>query len=131
MLESLGPVGYVIGKLSEMRENVASSQAYFEAIEIIEALILALVAVAIAWSWYQAAQWAGKRAEQYAQAYSPHLTDYCHCDLRAASAWPRLAAFAASAENSIYRPKVPLQGQTTSMSLSACYGARERSKYQH
>ena len=31
-------------------------------------MILALVAVATAWSGYQAAQWAGKRAEQYAEA---------------------------------------------------------------
>ena len=45
MLESVGPVGYVIRKLNEMRENIASSQSHFEAIEIIEALILALVAL--------------------------------------------------------------------------------------
>jgi hypothetical protein len=68
MLESVGPVGYVIRKLTQVRENVPSSQSRFEAIEIIEAVILALVAVATAWSGYQAAQWAGKRAEQYAEA---------------------------------------------------------------
>jgi hypothetical protein len=39
-----------------------------EVIEIIEAAILALVAVATAWSGYQAAKWAGDRAEQYANA---------------------------------------------------------------
>jgi hypothetical protein len=45
-----------------------------EVIEIIEALILALVAVATAWSGYQAAQWAGKRAQQYAQASRLRVT---------------------------------------------------------
>ena len=43
-------------------------------IEIIEALILALVAVATAWSGYQAAQWAGKRAELYAKASRLRVT---------------------------------------------------------
>src|SRR5438034_10467924 len=59
MLESVGPLGYVIRKLNQVRENGPFSQSRFEAIEIIEALILALVAVATAWSGYQAAQWAG------------------------------------------------------------------------
>ena len=61
MLESVGAVGYVIRKLNQVRENVPSSQSHFEAIEIIEAVILALVAVATAWSGYQAAKWAGTR----------------------------------------------------------------------
>ena len=43
-------------------------------IEIIEALILALVAVATAWSGYQAAKWAGMRAENYAQASRLRVT---------------------------------------------------------
>lgn len=75
MLESAGgPVSYVIRKLNEMRENGPSSQSRFEAIEILEALILALVAVATAWSGYQAAQWAGKRAQQYAEANRLRVT---------------------------------------------------------
>ena len=74
MLESVGPVGYVIRKLNQLRENVSSSQSRFEAIEIIEALILALVAVATAWSGYQAAQWAGQRAEEYAKANRLRVT---------------------------------------------------------
>jgi hypothetical protein len=45
-----------------------------EVIEIIEALILALVAVATAWSGYQAAEWAGKRAELYAKANRLRVT---------------------------------------------------------
>ena len=68
MLESVGPLGYVIRKLNQVRENGHTSERRFEAIEIIEAVILALVAVATAWSGYQAAQWAGMRAQNYAEA---------------------------------------------------------------
>jgi hypothetical protein len=67
-------VGYVIRKLNQVRENVPSSQSHFEAIEIIEAVILALVAVATAWSGYQAARWAGMRAENYAEASRLRVT---------------------------------------------------------
>jgi hypothetical protein len=74
MLESVGAVGYVIRKLNQVRENVPSSQSHFEAIEIIEAVILALVAVATAWSGYQAARWAGMRAENYAEASRLRVT---------------------------------------------------------
>jgi hypothetical protein len=74
MLESVGPVGYVIRKLNQVRENISPSQSRFEAIEIIEAVILALVAVATAWSGYQAARWAGMRAEQYAEASRLRVT---------------------------------------------------------
>jgi len=75
MLESaVGAVGYVIRKLNQVRENGPSSQSRFEAIEILEALLLALVAVATAWSGYQAAQWAGKRAQQYAEASRLRVT---------------------------------------------------------
>jgi hypothetical protein len=74
MLESVGPVGYVIRKLNEVRKSGDTSQARFEAIEIIEAFILALVAVATAWSGYQAASWAGRRAELYTQANQIRVT---------------------------------------------------------
>jgi len=74
MLESVGGVGYVIRKLNEVSGNDHSSQSPFEAIEIIEAIILALVAVATAWSGYQAAQWAGKRAENYSEASRLRVT---------------------------------------------------------
>jgi hypothetical protein len=74
MLESVGPLGYVIRKLTQVRASGDTSQARLEVIEIIEALILALVAVATAWSGYQAAQWAGKRAEEYAQANRLRVT---------------------------------------------------------
>src|SRR5436309_5274365 len=75
MLESaVGAVGYVIRKLNAVRESDHTPQPRFEAIEIIEAVILALVAVATAWSGYQAAQWAGKRAEHYAEATRLRVT---------------------------------------------------------
>ena len=74
MLESVGPLGYVIRKLTQVRESGDTSQARLEVIEIIEALILALVAVATAWSGYQAAEWAGKRAELYAKANRLRVT---------------------------------------------------------
>src|SRR5262249_24767430 len=62
------------GKPKEVGENSYTSQSVFETIEIIEALIVALVAVATAWSGYQAAQWAGKRAEDYAKASRLRVT---------------------------------------------------------
>jgi hypothetical protein len=75
MLESaVGGVDYVIKKLNEARESDRTLQSRFEAIEIIEALILALVAVATAWRGYQAAQWAGRRAEKYAEASRLRVT---------------------------------------------------------
>src|SRR3954466_1595195 len=74
MLESVGPVGYVIRKLNQVRASGDPSQARFELIEIIEAFILALVAVATAWSGYQAAEWAGRRAENYAEASQLRVT---------------------------------------------------------
>ena len=75
MLESAeGAVGYVMRKLTQVRGDDHTSQSRFEVIEIIEAVILALVAVATAWSGYQAAQWAGKRAENYSQANRLRVT---------------------------------------------------------
>jgi hypothetical protein len=74
MLESVGPLGYVIRKLNQVRESGDTSQSRLEVIEIIEAMILALVAVATAWSGYQAAKWAGSRAEQYARASRLRVT---------------------------------------------------------
>ena len=74
MLESVGPLGYVIRKLNQVRQSGDTSQSRLELIEIIEALILALVAVATAWSGYQAAKWAGNRAEDYAKASRLRVT---------------------------------------------------------
>jgi hypothetical protein len=57
-----------------MRETGETSHSRWEVIEIIEALILALVAVATAWSGYQAAEWAGRRAGDYAKANRLRVT---------------------------------------------------------
>jgi hypothetical protein len=43
MLESVGPLGYVIRRLNQVRESGDTSHSRLEVIEIIEALILALV----------------------------------------------------------------------------------------
>ena len=61
-------INRAFGKANEVRETGDRSQAPVEVIEIIEAFILALVAVATAWSGYQAAEWAGKRAQDYSKA---------------------------------------------------------------
>src|SRR5258705_2379945 len=74
MLESVGPLGDVIRKLIQVTQSDDRSQFPLEVIEIIEAAILALVAVATAWSGYQAAKWAGNRAEQYAEASRLRVT---------------------------------------------------------
>src|SRR5215467_5976097 len=52
--------------LSEPRERAGSFST--EAVEIAEALVLAIVAVATAWSGYQAARWTGYQAERYGMA---------------------------------------------------------------
>jgi len=74
MLESVGPLGDVMRRLNQVPGSGDTSQVRFEVIEIIEALILALVAVATAWSGFQAAEWAGKRAEDYAKANRLRVT---------------------------------------------------------
>ena len=74
MLESVGPLGDVMGKLNQVHARGDTSLVRFEVIEIIEAVILALVAVATAWSGYQAAKWAGMRAENYAKASRLRVT---------------------------------------------------------
>jgi hypothetical protein len=52
--------------LSEHRES--SSPSRFEILEIVEAVVLAVVAIATAWSGYQAALWTGHQSELYGQA---------------------------------------------------------------
>lgn len=49
------------------RGDVGSSRSEF-VIEILEAIILALVAIATAWSGFQAAQWDGYQTELYAES---------------------------------------------------------------
>jgi len=44
-------------------------------IELVEALVLAIVAVSTAWSGYQAARWDGKQAEQYGISAREHALE--------------------------------------------------------
>jgi hypothetical protein len=62
---------------AEIAETLASSEdgrseatrtRWDETVEIVEALLLAIVAVATAWGGYQAARWDGRQAELYARA---------------------------------------------------------------
>jgi hypothetical protein len=60
---------------AEIAETLVSSEGgrttktrWEETSEIIEALLLAVVAVATAWSGYQAARWDGRQAERYGRA---------------------------------------------------------------
>jgi hypothetical protein len=61
-------IGRVIEKLNENGQSSPGHQFRLEIIEIIEAVILALVAVATAWSGYQAARWDGNQAELFNEA---------------------------------------------------------------
>ena len=58
-------------KLSEREEHNSHKKAlWLEALEIVEALVLAMVAIATAWSGYQAALWDGLQDERYGQSTS-------------------------------------------------------------
>src|SRR5215469_671581 len=61
-------VGRVIERLKEENEGGRAHHSRLEALEIIEAIILALVAVATAWSGYQATRWDGRRVALYSEA---------------------------------------------------------------
>jgi hypothetical protein len=62
-------VTHAVEKLNELSEHVGRTRSRTEeALEIIEAVVLALVAVATAWSGYQAARWDGHRARHYAES---------------------------------------------------------------
>lgn len=53
----------------QLGEHKKSSDSFaMDAVEMVEALVLAIVAVATAWSGYQAARWTGYQAERYGVA---------------------------------------------------------------
>ncbi len=69
MPEIGGPSIEVAHKLNEASEQTAHHPSRtVEILEIVEAIVLALVAVATAWSGYQAAQWDGRQDELYEQS---------------------------------------------------------------
>ena len=55
-------------KLSEHEEETRAKRPFEEAIEIAEVVLLAIVAIATAWSGYQAAKWDGHQALLYGEA---------------------------------------------------------------
>jgi len=56
-------------KLNEGKEHSAPHNSkWLEALEIVEALMLAMVAIATAWSGYQVALWDGLQQERYGQS---------------------------------------------------------------
>ena len=56
-------------KLNEGKEHSAPHHSrWLEALEIVEALILAMVAITTAWSGYQVALWDGLQQERYGQS---------------------------------------------------------------
>ncbi len=56
-------------RLNEREEHAAHQKArWLEALEIVEAILLAMVAIATAWSGYQAALWDGLQDERYQQS---------------------------------------------------------------
>ncbi len=62
-------VSHVVEKLNELSEHAVRTRSRAEeALEIIEAVVLALVAVATAWSGYQAARWDSYRARLYEES---------------------------------------------------------------
>jgi hypothetical protein len=63
------PLSHVVEKLNERSEHTAHTRSHAEAaLELFEAVVLALVAVATAWSGYQAARCDGRRAQLYAES---------------------------------------------------------------
>ncbi len=56
-------------KLNEKEDHAEHQHPrWFEALEIAEAIVLALVAIATAWSGYQASQWDGRQDQLYEQS---------------------------------------------------------------
>src|ERR1700759_3064695 len=53
---------------SHLNEHAESEASLHVIVEIIEAVVLAIVAIATAWSGYQAALWTGHQSELYGQA---------------------------------------------------------------
>ncbi len=52
-----------------------------EPVEILEVVVLAVVAISIAWSGYQAARWDGLQAELYGKASTTRVYDYVRTTL--------------------------------------------------
>jgi hypothetical protein len=59
-------------KIHEQAHHHGSpSGAHAEWVEILEAVVLAIVAIATAWSGYEASRWGALSAENYSRAMTP------------------------------------------------------------
>jgi hypothetical protein len=75
MPETRGSNVEIAHRLNEAGKSTARYSSRFkEVVEIIEAVVLALVAIATAWSGYQAARWEGNRAELYGESSRLRVT---------------------------------------------------------
>jgi hypothetical protein len=55
-----------VHELHEQSHHHGGGDSHSEWIEILEAVVLAIVAIATAWAGYQAAKWDARSAEEYA-----------------------------------------------------------------
>jgi hypothetical protein len=75
MPETGGSNVEIAHRLNEAGKSTARHSSRFEeVVEIIEAVVLALVAIATAWSGYQAARWEGNRVELYGESSRLRVT---------------------------------------------------------
>jgi hypothetical protein len=75
MPETGGSNVEIAQRLNEAGKSTARHSSRFEeVVEIIEAVVLALVAIATAWSGYQAARWEGNRTELYGESSRLRVT---------------------------------------------------------
>jgi hypothetical protein len=75
MPETGGSNVEIAHRLNEAGKSTARHSSRFEeVVEIVEAVVLALVAIATAWSGYQAARWEGNRAELYGESSRLRVT---------------------------------------------------------
>ena len=69
MPERGGPNIEIAHKLNESEEHEAHNKSpWLGTLEIVEAIVLAMVAIATAWSGYQSARWDGLQDELYAKS---------------------------------------------------------------
>jgi len=68
MAETGGANIEIAHKLNESEGQGAPQSRWHEALEVVEAIVLALVAICTAWSGYQAAKWDGMQDELYEQS---------------------------------------------------------------
>ena len=55
-------------KLSEQESSSEEHEAWEKVVEIVEVIVLAIIAIATAWSGYQAAKWDGRQSVLYGTA---------------------------------------------------------------